>query len=276
MENNTNNNNVAPMSMSIIDGVTLDNIQRTLSKINGFHTIVKSTLIQGTDYGIIQGTTKPVLFKSGAETILMLFGIASSIEIVSAVPEVLGKDTEFVSYTIKCRLMRDGIIVSEGIGTCNTCEKKYKHEDALNIANTIMKMASKRALLDSVLRVASLSAVFEMESGDMADYLSREQLENLGVEDASNLKITFGKHKNKTCGDVYKNHFDYVKWFADNGRDERVQKAFQVLSEAARIHAENASAKKTEAKQNNEGGNKDDGEPNTDVHMGDGSGGGDS
>ena len=131
MEENENYQISTQVSMSIIDSVTLDSVQKTLNKINAFHAIVKTTLIPEVDYGIIQGTTKPVLFKSGAENILMLFGLASSIEIVSSVPEVLGKDTNFVSYTIKCRLMRDGIIVSEGIGTCNTCEKKYLKEEML-------------------------------------------------------------------------------------------------------------------------------------------------
>ena len=58
-----------------------------------------------------------------------------------------------------------------------------------------------------------------------------------------------------------------------------MQRAFQVLSEAARIHSERAAAKKTEDKTeitNNERGNTNDDEPDSDINTHNGSGDGDS
>jgi hypothetical protein len=270
LTNGNNNNITTNTKLSIIDSITLDSVQKTLNKINAFHAIIKSTLILDVDYGIIPGTTKPVLFKSGAETILMLFGLASSIEILSAVPEQLNKESSFVAYTVKCQLLKHEDIFSEGVGTCNSREKKYLNEDPLNIANTILKMASKRALLDAVLRVASLSSVFSIEATDMNDYLTKEALDNLGVDDASNLKITFGKHKGKTCGDVYKNDLQYVKWFFENGRDDKIKKAFDVLAEAVRFHSEKATKKDTNDDTNAERGINN--ESNADINNNNGNG----
>ena len=232
-------------NQSIIESMTLDGVQKTLNKINAFHAIVKATLIPDVDYGIIPGTTKPMLFKSGAENIMMLFGLLTNIEIVTAIPAQLTRDTDFVSYTVKCRLLKNGEIVSEGIGTCSSGEKKYSKADALDIANTIMKMAAKRALVDAVLHIASLSAIFAEEAQDMADYLNKESMENLSVSEASNYKITFGKHKGKTAGEIYKGDTDYVKWFFREGKCDKTRRAFEVLSEAVKAQVEKAKVAKT-------------------------------
>jgi len=237
-------------NLSIIESMDLKGIQDKLNKINMFHEIVKATLIPEIDYGVIPGTTKPMLFKSGAENILMLFGLITNVDIITAVPLHLTRDTDFVSYTVKCRLLKDGEIVSEGMGTCNSGEKKYLKADALDVANTIMKMASKRALVDAVLHVASLSAVFAEEAGEITDYLNKESMENLSVAEASTYKITFGKHKGKTAGEIYRNDADYVKWFFRDGKDEKTKRAFEVLSEAVKAQAEQSKNAAKKAKEN--------------------------
>jgi hypothetical protein len=235
---------------SIIDSMTLESVRETLKKINAFHAIVKASLIADIDYGVIPGTSKPILYKSGAETILMLFGLTTTIEILSAVPKELAINTDFVSYVVKCKLLKNNATVSEGVGTCNSSERKYQKAEALDIANTIMKMACKRALVDAVLHVASLSAVFAHEIDDIKDYRNKEIMDNFSVDDASAYKVTFGKHKGKTCGEIYKQHFDYVQWYSENGNDEAVRKAFKVLNEAIRSRTE--KAKKTEKEKEKE------------------------
>jgi hypothetical protein len=234
------------VNQSIIDSMTLDSAKKTLEKINQFHAIVKSTLKPDIDFGVIPGTNKPTLLKPGAETILMLFGLTTTLEILSVIPPQLSKDTDFVAYTIKCRLMKNDYIVSEGLGTCNSAEKKYVSQDSLNIANTIMKMAEKRALVDAVLHVASLSAVFTQDLEDLQDYAKKEKFETMDVDVASAIKINFGKHKGKTCGEVYKTANDYVKWFNENGKDENIKRAFAVLEEAMKSHAARAAKRADE------------------------------
>lgn len=65
---------------------------------------------------------------------------------------------------------RTGHIEAEGIGSCNTKEKKYCTQNAYNIANTILKMAKKRALIDAVLSATRSSGVFTQD------------IENLDIE----------------------------------------------------------------------------------------------
>lgn len=228
------------ISTSLIDSTTVENMAKTLDKIRKFHAVVHSTLNPVTDYGIIPGTNKPTLLKPGAETMLMLFGLASSIQLVSATPEQLTKDTEFVAYTTKVQLLKDGIIVSEGIGTCNSMEKKYQKASALDVANTILKMAEKRALIDAVLHVASLSAVFTQDIEDMQDFLQDEKEKTMTVEDASKHKITFGKHKGKTLGELYKTEQGWIKWYLEQEKqDPTIVKAIEILKNAAANHKKN-------------------------------------
>jgi len=231
---------------SIIDSMTLDIAKSTLEKINSFHTIIRNTLNDKTDYGIIPGTNKPTLLKPGAETICMLFGLTTTIEILSIVPVQLSKETDFVSYTIKCKLYKNDYAVSEGVGTCNSFEKKYKSQDALNVANTIMKMAEKRALVDAVLHVASLSAVFTQDIEDMQDYEHKETVDNMTVEDAAKMKLKIGKHKGELLGEVCKSDPGWINWFLENGRDEKVKKAIQVLADAVNKAKANKKAKQDE------------------------------
>lgn len=235
------------VSQSIIDSMTLDNVDKTLKKISDFHTIIRNTLNPATDFGIIPGTNKPTLLKPGAETICMLFGLTTNVEILSVIPQQLSKDTEFVSYTIKCKLYKNDYAVSEGVGTCNSFEKKYKNQDALNVANTIMKMAEKRALVDAVLHVASLSAVFTQDIEDMQDYMNKETVENMTVEEASKMKLNIGKQKGKTLGEVYKTDSGWIKWFLENGRDEKIKKAIEILSNAAKQFSKNKKNKQSES-----------------------------
>lgn len=53
------------------------------------------------------------------------------------------------------------------------------------------------------------------------------------VEDAAGFVVTFGKHKGKTLGDLYKTERDYIKWLYDNERtDPIIRKAIEILNRA--------------------------------------------
>ena len=54
------------------------------------------------------------------------------------------------------------------------------------------------------------------------------------VADAAAFVITFGKHKGKTLGELFKTERDYIKWLYDNERTDPVIKtAISMLSQAA-------------------------------------------
>lgn len=156
--------NVQMNSLSIIENVNLQQIQGTLTKIAQFQQLVQNQLKQNHDYGIIPGTPKPTLLKPGAEKILMLMGLRSEFEIVDSTRDF---EKGFFQYQVRCKLYRGDTLITEGLGAANTKERKYLKQDPYTIDNTVLKIAKKRALIDAVLLVASLSEVFTQDIEDM-------------------------------------------------------------------------------------------------------------
>ena len=151
-------------SLSIIENVNLQQIQGTLTKIAQFQQLVQNQLKQNHDYGVIPGTPKPTLLKPGAEKILMLMGLRSEFEIVDSTRDF---EKGFFQYQVRCKLYRGDTLITEGLGAANTKERKYLKQDPFTIDNTVLKIAKKRALIDAVLLVASLSEVFTQDIEDM-------------------------------------------------------------------------------------------------------------
>ena len=160
-------------SMSIIDNVNLQQVSATMQKIAQFQAVVQKTLKKDHDYGVIPGTgSKPTLLKPGAEKILMLMGLTSEYEVIEKVQDY---DRGFFAFTVKCTLSKSDIKVTEGVGHANTREKRYvsgRQQDAYTLANTVLKMAKKRAQVDAVLTVASLSEIFTQDLEDLDDGFS--------------------------------------------------------------------------------------------------------
>jgi len=153
-----------PNSIAIIDTVEIQQVQATMSKITQFQQVIQKTLHQGHDFGIIPGTDKPTLLKPGAEKILMMMGLRSEFEIVDSTRDF---EKGFFQYQVCCRLVKGDMIITEGLGACNTRERKYLKMDPFTMDNTVLKMAKKRALVDAALLVASLSDVFTQDIEDL-------------------------------------------------------------------------------------------------------------
>lgn len=247
---------------------TIDNqgVLSTLKKISEFQALMQATLKPGHDYDTIPGTNKPTLLKPGAEKIGMMFGINPDYEFLDKVEDY---QNDFFAYNIKCTLYRNGQPVAQGVGSCNSKEKKYRfvnvkenevpfgvnkeeleaitdrygktkykmeNRDICSLVNTILKMAKKRAYIDATLQLAALSEIFTQDIEDMKDFIQKEQTDNMTIEEAAGMKINFGKHKGKTLGEIYKQNYDYATWFMENGKDEIIKKAFEMLEKAAKDH----------------------------------------
>jgi hypothetical protein len=159
--------NQAVNSFSLVEGIDANQTLRTMQKIAQFQAIVQQNLKEGHDYGTIPGCgQKPTLLKPGAEKILMLMGVTSEYEITEKVQDY---DKGFFAFTVKCVLSRNGQVITEGVGHCNTREKKYTSDkqDPYTLANTCLKMAKKRAQIDATLTIASLSEIFTQDLEDM-------------------------------------------------------------------------------------------------------------
>lgn len=255
-------------ALSIIDTVNIETIASTMEKISQMQAVVQKTLKKDQDYGEIPGTNKPTLLKPGGEKICMLFGLNPEYEFLQTTEDY---DKEFFSYNIRCTLFRSGQPVAQGVGSCNSKEKKYRYinvdqipenyvgpseeivtkygtvkykinnSDICSLVNTILKMAKKRAFIDAILQVASLSEVFTQDLEDMKDFIQNEQESTMTLEQAKNIKMTFGKHKGTSLIDLANNNPDYCDWLYQGEKTDPVIKKALDLILKERIEAKEKS-----------------------------------
>ena len=156
----------------------------------------KTVLKRDVDFGVIPGTQRPSLFKSGAEAIAMGYGLLQHYEMVSSIENWDG-DIPFFMYTVKCSLCKvvngQEYVFSSAYGSANTKEKRNGRNDAFNSANSTLKMAMKRSLTSAAIAVSGLSSAFTMDVED--DKFNRE-VENMTFDTTDpESKITKGQAK---------------------------------------------------------------------------------
>lgn len=171
------------------------------ANVNLIQEVMKAVMKKEIHYGTIPGTNKPTLYKAGSEKILSTFRIAVELEV-----EDLSTPDCF-RYRVKARgVIPSGEIVGCGIGECSTDEEKYRWRTAVNdkewnatpedrkrikysrpsqynkegetrqirtnpadLANTVLKMAKKRAQIDLTLTATAASDVFEQDIEDLPE-----------------------------------------------------------------------------------------------------------
>ncbi len=188
-------------NLAIISGdqsapATADQIK---AQVNLIQEVMQSVMKPDVHFGKIPGTQKPTLLKPGAEKILSTFRVS-----VDPVVEDLSTPDE-IRIRVVCRLLSSsGIFLGAGVGECSTSEEKYKwrapivpeeYEDTppdrkrikykkgwdgkpneritqvrtnpADLANTILKMAKKRALVDATLTITAASDIFDQDLDEM-------------------------------------------------------------------------------------------------------------
>lgn len=90
-------------------------------------TIQRELMIEDVDYGTIPGTPKPTLFKSGAEKLAQVYGLAARVDTQFYAGN---GDTEpplrYEAQTFLHLRSFDGPIVAQGHGSANSWEKRYR------------------------------------------------------------------------------------------------------------------------------------------------------
>lgn len=178
-----------------------------VSRVARIQEVMRAVMKEGTHYGTIPGTNKPTLYKPGAELLLMTFRIAA----MPALTEDLSTDDE-VRYRVTARAVSQvtGETLGEASGECSSSETKYRwvkpvcdeewdetdpamrrekwmkgndgpykvkqiRSSPADVANTILKMAYKRALIALALQVLAASDIFAQDLEDL-DAQLRESL----------------------------------------------------------------------------------------------------
>ena len=113
-------------------GLALPNLNQMRaqeSAIREFQAACHRHLVSGHDYGVIPGTQKPTLLKPGAEKIIRLLGLSDEYDIQERTEDW---EKGFFRYIIRCKLVHlgSGVLISSGLGECNTMEGRYRWRNA--------------------------------------------------------------------------------------------------------------------------------------------------
>lgn len=174
------------------------------AQVNLMQDVMAEVMKKDTHYGIIPGTKQPSLYKAGAEKIMSTFRLAADPAV-----EDLGRDGE-VHYRVKVSILSaSGVFLGAGMGECSSSEDKYAWRAAVceeefeatpenrrrlkfakwqgkvekkqqvrtnpaDVANTILKMAKKRGMIDGVLTVTAASDLFTQDIEDLPEEVVAE------------------------------------------------------------------------------------------------------
>lgn len=175
--------------------------EEVVARARRIQEVMKALMKDGTHYGTIPGTPKPTLYKAGSELILMTFRIA-------AVPgDIIDLSTaDEVRYRVTMRGIAQGSgeLLGEAAGECSSGEEKYcwrrpvcdqewaeaaedrrrekwmRGKDGpfkakqvrtqpADVANTILKMAMKRAQIAMTLVATACSDIFAQDLEDLPE-----------------------------------------------------------------------------------------------------------
>ena len=172
--------------------------------------VMQAVMKPNVHYGAIPGAgAKPTLLKSGAEVLCMTFRIADRYEVSDL------SANGVIRYRVNCigEHQITGATLGSGLGECSTDEEKYRWRKAVcqeefdatpethrrlkfgrkqgghytvqqirtepaDLANTVLKMACKRAKIAMVLNVTAASDMFSQDLEDLDAELVRHLAED--------------------------------------------------------------------------------------------------
>lgn len=112
-------------------------VETAVQRFSQLAQFVGQIMKDGKDFGVIPGTgDKPTLYKPGAEKLTTFFGLSPEFVVVEKETDWTGKDHDgepFFYFHYRCRMLRDGHLMGEGLGSCNSWETKYRFRNASKI-----------------------------------------------------------------------------------------------------------------------------------------------
>jgi hypothetical protein len=169
--------------------------------VNLIQEVMHAVMKKDTHYGVIPGCKQPSLYKAGSEVLLATFRIA----VKPVVTDLSTEDCIRYRVTTIGTHQVSGVVVGEGIGECSSNEEKYKwrkcwtkeefdaspetrrrikftrsgkemqiRTEPADLANTVLKMAKKRAQIDMTLTATAASDIFTQDIEDLPDELREE------------------------------------------------------------------------------------------------------
>jgi hypothetical protein len=157
------------MTTTDVEQLAPSDFLRTSEYYNSIRDFISKCLVDKVDYGVVPGTKKPSLYQPGAQKLLKFANLTHSFPPSDfAKTENWDSTPPFLHYMIRCILHdRDGRPVGESYGSCNSKEKMYASQGAAFVANTLVKMAQKRAYVGATVTTLGLSQEFTQDMEDM-------------------------------------------------------------------------------------------------------------
>lgn len=139
-------------------------------RIGNYECILK----RGVDFGKVPKAKSPSLWKSGAEKILLGYGLYYDVIMTDSHRDY---DKGLFYYEFQARAFdKEGRVVRVGVGCANTAESSFGLAGGFNSANSALKKAKKRAVVDLALTLGSLSDAFTQDVEDEANEQRASQI----------------------------------------------------------------------------------------------------
>lgn len=217
MEQNKNNNELVVVNPTYLIETTSNNtfIERA-NAFKGFKEFIKNDFVDGVDFGQIPGVNMPSLFQAGGEKVQMYLGLTPIYKLLNSkfLESKKGYDNvwndeakkyelqefirDYYSWEWACELWHGNVKVAEGVGMANTEEDKYISQykgkkTPSSLANTVMKIAKKRAFMDAIKSVAGISDMFtvDLEDNKTIKSLKLDKTTKTGKATKDNIKTIF-------------------------------------------------------------------------------------
>lgn len=116
------------------------NVALARQRLRELQEFIKDYLVEDEDYGIIPGTQKPTLYKSGSDKLCEVYGLADTYDITKRIDDW---EKNLFFYEVRCTLLskRDDSLVGTGLGSCNSYESRYRWRDAQRLCPNCSKAA---------------------------------------------------------------------------------------------------------------------------------------
>lgn len=159
-------------------------------KLSMVQTFMKEIMDEGFDYGIIPGTDKPCLFKSGAEKMIAVYGFSS---VVKEKKETRDLITGYYLAEITMQIIHrgTGAIVAEGVGECSSFESKYRYR--WSFENELPRGTDKTGLVSKTW-LAFKNGQPVMKDGVQVEY-TKYRMDNSDLIDQWNTVLKMAKKR---------------------------------------------------------------------------------
>lgn len=180
-----------------------------VAQVRLIQEVMKAVMKVDEHFGVIPGTKKPTLYKPGAEKLLVTFRIAAE---SPNVEDLSTPDSVRYRVTRKGQSIISGVFVGAGVGECSSDEEKYKwrrpvcdeeydetpvdrrrevwkrvsgsntkikqvRTNPADVANTVLKMADKRAYVALALQTTAASDCFSQDLEDLPEEVRESVVE---------------------------------------------------------------------------------------------------